>query len=81
MKFMKVGIAGFLLSTFAFIGFLSCKNDTPVAISDENPAIFSATPLSGLAPLGVQFTHQCDGDITSFSWNFGDGGSRTEANP
>ena len=36
-------------------------------------ANFSATPVSGTAPLMVNFTDTSTGDITSWSWDFGDG--------
>ena len=51
-------------------------------------AVAAATPASGLAPLTVQFssvgTHDLDGAIRSYLWDFGDssyGPERTEANP
>ncbi|KAA3613760.1 MAG: PKD domain-containing protein [Calditrichaeota bacterium] len=48
-------------------------------------AIAEATPISGQAPLNVQFTgsnsSDPDGTIDTFSWDFGDGGSSTEADP
>jgi len=44
-------------------------------------AEFSATPTSGIAPLGVTFTDQSTGDITSWSWDFGDSGSSSAQNP
>ncbi|NIA31448.1 MAG: S8 family serine peptidase, partial [Actinobacteria bacterium] len=44
-------------------------------------ADFSASPLTGCAPLTVSFTDQSTGDITSWSWDFGDGGSSTDQNP
>ena len=36
-------------------------------------ADFSATPVSGTAPLVVNFTDASTGDITNWSWDFGDG--------
>ena len=42
---------------------------------------FSATPSSGFAPLGVQFTDTSIGNPSSCSWNFGDGGTSTDFNP
>ncbi|NMC28255.1 MAG: PKD domain-containing protein, partial [Syntrophomonadaceae bacterium] len=47
------------------------------------PAVadFSATPLSGTAPLEVQFSNRTTGDVTSWHWNFGDGSTSTEQNP
>ena len=44
-------------------------------------ADFSASPTTGIAPLIVQFTDQSSGDITSRSWDFGDGGTSSAINP
>ncbi len=44
-------------------------------------AAFTGSPTSGCAPLTVYFTNQSTGDITSYSWTFGDGGSSTAQNP
>jgi PKD repeat protein len=44
-------------------------------------ADFSASPTSGTAPLTVQFTNRTTGEATSFFWEFGDGGTSTNANP
>ena len=47
-------------------------------------ADFSGTPTSGLAPLTVNFSDLStagSGTITSYAWDFGDGGSSTEQNP
>jgi PKD repeat protein len=47
-------------------------------------AAFTATPVSGSAPLTVQFTDQSTagtGSIVSWHWDFGNGGSSEEANP
>jgi len=45
----------------------------------------SATPESGVTPLSVNFSsagsYDPDGSINSYSWNFGDGSSSTQANP
>jgi serralysin len=45
----------------------------------------SATPTNGQAPLAVAFSSagssDPDGTIASYSWNFGDGGTSTLANP
>ena len=50
---------------------------TPVAPT----AAFSATPLSGVVPLSVSFTNASIGEITSWSWTFGDGSTSAQQNP
>jgi PKD repeat protein len=40
-----------------------------------------ASPLTGDAPLQVTFSDTSTGTITSYSWDFGDGGSSTAQNP
>ena len=42
---------------------------------------FSATPVSGTAPLAVQFTDASSHSPTTWSWSFGDGGTSTSQNP
>ncbi len=46
-------------------------------------ADFSASPTTGSAPLSVSFTSQSTpaGEITSYLWEFGDGGTSAIANP
>ncbi len=44
-------------------------------------AAFSASPLSGPAPLAVTFTDQSAGDYSSNLWDFGDGMTSTLASP
>jgi PKD repeat protein len=44
-------------------------------------ANFTGTPLSGTAPLTVQFTDYSTNGPTSWQWFFGDGGTSTEKNP
>jgi PKD repeat protein len=44
-------------------------------------ANFTASPVSGTAPLNVQFTDTSTGGPTSWSWNFGDGTTSTAQNP
>jgi uncharacterized repeat protein (TIGR02543 family) len=44
-------------------------------------ANFSGSPLSGGAPLTVQFTDLSTNSPTSWSWNFGDTGTSTLKNP
>ncbi len=44
-------------------------------------ANFSGTPTSGTAPLEVSFTDLSNGEIDSWLWTFGDGGTSTDQNP
>lgn len=44
-------------------------------------ADFSATPLSGNAPLTVAFTDNSKGNPGEWKWHFGDGKASTEQNP
>lgn len=44
-------------------------------------ADFSVLPVSGAAPLVVDFTDMSIGPITSWQWDFGDGDSSSEQNP
>ena len=44
-------------------------------------ADFTADLTSGPVPLAVNYTDQSTGDITSWSWDFGDGATSTEQNP
>jgi len=44
-------------------------------------AAFSGTPVNGLAPLEVSLTDLSAGEVTSWSWTFGDGGTSTDQNP
>jgi len=49
--------------------------------SEGISANFTATPFSGIAPLNVQFSDNSSGEITSWSWDFGDGGTSILENP
>ena len=44
-------------------------------------AAFSLSPSSGDAPLSVNFTNESSGDISGYSWDFGDGNTSTASNP
>lgn len=44
-------------------------------------ADFSGTPVSGAAPLTVQFTDISVGSPAAWLWNFGDGSTSTDVNP
>lgn len=44
-------------------------------------ASFDATPITGLAPLGVQFDDISIGVVDTYLWNFGDGATSTQEDP
>ncbi len=48
---------------------------------DAPAANFTATPISGDAPLAVQFNDTSSSSPTSWLWEFGDGVNSTEQNP
>ncbi|HWQ65265.1 MAG TPA: PKD domain-containing protein [Methanospirillum sp.] len=52
-----------------------------VTSSGQIIADFMGTPTSGSAPLTVQFSDRSSGGPTMWSWDFGDGGTDTIANP
>jgi hypothetical protein len=52
-----------------------------VRILDPPTAQFDATPVSGQAPLTVQFHDHSSDTTTSWAWTFGDGSTSTSQNP
>jgi 3-phytase len=52
-----------------------------VVVSAVPVAAFVGAPVSGNAPLTVNFTDQSTGNPTSWSWSFGDGKASTLQNP
>ena len=56
---------------------------TTVNVTEPGPPVadFSGSPTSGNAPLTVDFTDLSTGEIDSWLWDFGDGGTSTEPNP
>ncbi|MFN7975615.1 MAG: PQQ-dependent sugar dehydrogenase [Acidobacteriota bacterium] len=55
-------------------GYITVTVNAPVAD-------FSAAPLTGPAPLAVAFTDMSTGPITTWAWDFGDGGTSATQNP
>lgn len=55
----------------------------PILVGDPQSPVadFSASPLSGEAPLSVSFTDESDGVIIKRFWHFGDGTTSMVANP
>ena len=52
-----------------------------ITVQEVPVADFSGTPDSGDAPLTVDFTDESSGGPTTWSWDFGDGGTSPEQNP
>ncbi len=53
-----------------------------IAVNYPAPvASFSASPTKGILPLEVQFTDLSTGNMTNWSWDFGDGSTSTSRNP
>jgi PKD repeat protein len=55
--------------------------DLVVVTSPAPVAAFTAVPTSGVAPLAVFFTDQSTLNVTSWTWDFGDGSSSTARDP
>jgi len=63
-----------------------CGSDTKtmrdyITVIPPPTADFVGDPNSGCKPLTVQFTDKSEGEITSWLWDFGDGGTSTLQNP
>jgi len=56
------------------------KNDY-IHVGTLPVANFSASVTAGTAPLTVRFTDTSTGEVTAWSWEFGDGAVSTEQNP
>jgi PKD repeat protein len=52
-----------------------------ITIGMEPKAEFTASPGSGDAPLTVKFTDQSAGQVTKWTWDFGDGKGSSEQSP
>ena len=52
-----------------------------VSAGTQLEASFSATPVSGMAPLTVSFTDLSSGSPTGWLWSFGDGASSSQRSP
>ncbi|MCK9278167.1 MAG: PKD domain-containing protein, partial [Methanoculleus sp.] len=52
-----------------------------ITVIEPPAASFMADTRNGTAPLTVRFTDASTGDVTAWSWRFGDGGISSEQNP
>jgi len=60
----------------------SYSNEVTAAIPYAAPIVaISASPTSGTAPVNVAFSNATTGQVTSWAWSFGDGGTSTEKSP
>ncbi len=58
------------------------SNDVAATIAYTVPvANFTASTVSGVAPLAMNFIDQSTGSITTYAWTFGDGTTSTTKNP
>ncbi len=83
---MKTKIEFFnLLISFVLIvalSFFSCGgDDEPPPKTNPIEVDFIAGPVQGLVPLDVAFNNRSTGDIVSWHWDFGDGGTSNFENP
>ncbi len=63
-------------------GVSSSSQSKTITVSPAIPvANFTASAMSGTAPLAISFADSSTGDITGWSWTFGDGGTSTSQNP
>ncbi len=87
LNFGGVTAVKVVVNPYGTTGETNLANNTttlPLTVVPLHPAPvvdFSATPVTGGAPLSVRFTDLTTGDVTSRSWLFGDGGTATVANP
>jgi len=54
---------------------------TPTPVPGVISALFTASPVTGNAPLNVQFQDQSSGNPVLWTWDFGDGQTSQEQNP
>ena len=60
---------------------LETKSAYVTVLEPAPVAAFTGVPRVGVAPLSVSFTNYSQGNLTSRSWDFGDGNTSTVTNP
>ena len=58
-----------------------CPGQLTLVLAPRQCSVHLADPTEGNAPLSVQFTDNSTGNVTAWSWNFGDGNTSTEQSP
>lgn len=87
-----VVVAGLESGSTYFFAARACTSDGSLCSAFSNEVVasvpyappvagFSATNLSGVAPLTVTFSDTSSGAISGWAWDFGDGSSSTAASP
>jgi PKD repeat protein len=71
------------VDSFANLFVVFRRGDALFYATDAGPprAAFDAQPARGEAPLEVRFTDRSTGDVTGWSWDFGDGSTSRARNP
>jgi gliding motility-associated-like protein len=69
--------------TYILTAINACGTDTAKADIDADPiaALFTADPVSGMAPLTVNLTNLSSGSPASFAWDFGNGSNSSLVSP
>jgi len=80
-KYSKAGTYTVILTVKNAVGSNIVTKTDYIKVTAKPVAEFSATPISGKAPLTVAFTDTSTGLPTKWKWNFGDGASSTIQNP
>ncbi|MBI5669851.1 MAG: PKD domain-containing protein [Chloroflexi bacterium] len=74
-------------SLYTVVNNIRIQNQVPTPVPSNTPnvqrpiAAFTQDRANGQAPLVVRFFNQSSGQISSYSWNFGDGGTSPDPNP
>lgn len=79
--YVSKGVYTVSLSVVGPGGTNTLARESYITVYQPVRAGFTATPLTGAAPLSVQFNNQSTGDYSNLSWDFGDGQASTETNP
>jgi PKD repeat protein len=82
--YQQAGVYTVSLTASNLAGSDTKVEDDFIAVTGDIPppvAMFEATPVSGSAPLTVQFKDLSIGPPTSYYWDFGDASTSDQANP